>query len=108
MWPVLDQKLAHFRELEEQLADPAVAADHTRFSVIAKEHGALAKLVKPYIEFLQLEQSIKDAEALLDGDPDMRALAEEELAQLGPKRDALHGRIEEQLLVDPSEDFDRL
>ncbi len=109
MWPVLDQKLARFRELEDQLADPAVAADHSRFSAVAKEHGSLAKLVKPYLEYLQLEESIKGAEAMLaDGDPDMAALAEEELAALRPRRDALHDKIEDQLLVDPSEEFDRL
>ncbi len=109
MWPVLDQKLARFRELEDQLADPAVAADHSRFSAAAKEHGALAKLVKPYLEFQQLEAEIRAAEGLAAGaDADMRSLAEEELAQLRPRRDELHARIEEQLLVDPSEDFDRL
>src|SRR5262245_19489902 len=109
MWLVLDQKLARFRELEDQLADPAVAADHTRFSGVAKEHGSLAKLVKPYQEYLQLEESIKGAEAMLaDGDPDMAALAQEELATLRPRRNALHARLEDQLLVDPSEEFDRL
>ncbi|MDB5308859.1 MAG: peptide chain release factor 1 [Gemmataceae bacterium] len=108
MWPVMEQKLARFRELEEQLSDPAVAGDHTRFSVAAKEHGALAKLVKPYIEYRQLEQSIADAESLLGGDPEMKALAEEELAQLWPKRDALHAKVEDSLLVDPAEDFSKL
>ena len=79
MWPVMDQKLARYRELEEQLSDPAVAGDHARFSTVAKEHGALARLVKPYLEYLHLEDSIKGAEAMLaDGDPDMAALAQEE------------------------------
>ena len=109
MWPVLEQKLARFRDLEAQLADPAVAADHARFTAAAKEHGALAKLVRPYLEFHQLEAGIADAEALAAADdPDMRALAEAELAQLRPRREELHARIEEQLLVDPSEDFGRV
>src|SRR5262249_35473462 len=109
MFPVMEQKLARFRELEEQLADPAVASDHTRFSAVAKEHGSLAKLVKPYIEYQQLERSIGDAETLAaSDDADMRALAEEELASLRPRRDELHTKIEDQLLVDPSEDFTRL
>jgi peptide chain release factor 1 len=108
MWPVLDQKLARFRELEGLLADPAVAADTPRFSAVSREYGAIAKLVKPYLEYRQLEQAIRDSEALLDGDPEMHALAEEELAQLRPKHDALHAKIEEQLLVDPSEDFSKI
>ena len=109
MWAALDQKLAHFRELEAQLSDPRVAGDQSRFTALAKEHGALGKLVKPYLEFQQVEQSVADAEAILaSNDADMRPLAEEELAQLRPKRDALRAKIEDQLLVDPSEDFDRL
>lgn len=107
MWPVMEQKLARFRELEDQLADPAVAGDHAKFAVVAKEHGSLAKLVKPYLEYQDLDAAVKGAEALA-ADPEMAALAEEELAALRPKRDALHTRIEDQLLVDPSEDFDRL
>jgi peptide chain release factor 1 len=35
-------------------------------------------------------------------------MAEEELASLRPKRDALYARIEDQLLVDPNEDFSKL
>ena len=40
--------------------------------------------------------------------PTSRPMAEEELASLRPKRDALHAKIEDQLLVDPGEDFDKL
>jgi len=108
MWPILDQQVARFRELEEQLGDPAVAVDHTRTTAISKELGALAKTVKPYLEYRHLETAIHDAEGLLNGDADMRALAEEELAQLRPQRDALHAKIEDQLLVDPSEDYSKL
>jgi peptide chain release factor 1 len=110
MWPALEAKVQRFRELEAQLADPAVAADPARFSAVAKEHGGLSKLVKPYLEFQHLESQIKQSEELLaaETDPDMRAMAEEELASLRPRSEALKAKIEDQLLVDPSEDFDSL
>jgi peptide chain release factor 1 len=108
MWPVMEQKLARYRELEEQMGDPAVAVDNARFTAVAKELGSLSKLVKPYLEYQDLEAAIRGAEELLAGDADMKALAEEELAQLRPRRDALHTRLEDQLLVDPSEDFSKL
>jgi len=107
MWPILDEKLKRYRELEEQLGDPAVAADPGRFSRAAKEHGSLSKLVKPYLEFQQLDSDIKQAEELL-ADPDLKGMAAEELAQLRPKREALKAKIEDQVLVDPSEVFDSL
>jgi peptide chain release factor 1 len=97
MWPAMEQKLARFRELEANLADPAAA----------KEYGTLAKVVNPYLEFLRLDAQLKDAEALL-ADPDMRAMAEEELATLRPQHAALKEGIEERLLADPSEEFDKL
>jgi peptide chain release factor 1 len=107
MIPAMDQKLARFRELEAQLGDPDVAGNHARFAAVAKEHGALAKKVKPYQELLQVEESIRGAEALL-ADADMAPLAEEELAQLRPRRQTLQAKVEDQLLVDPAEDFDTL
>jgi peptide chain release factor 1 len=109
MIAVLDQKLARYRELEQQLYDPAVAADPVKAGAIAKERGSLAKIVEPYLELLRLDAGIKDAEAMAAGDDaELRAMADEELAALRPKRDALHSRIEDQLLVDPAEDFSKL
>ena len=109
MWPIMEQKLARFRELEEQLSDPVVATDPSKFSTVAKEHGALAKLLKPYNELMALEAAIRESEAILASDDrDMRPLAQEELADLRPKRDALHTKVEDQLLVDPGEDFTSL
>jgi len=109
MWPVMEQKLARFRELERQLEDPAVAADPHKSAAVAKEHGSLRKIVLPYSEFLALEKQIADSEGMLtESDIELRQMAEEELATLRPKRDALKDRIEDQLLVDPTEDFDKL
>ena len=60
MWPAMEQKLARFRELETQLSDPVISCDPARFAVVAKEHGALAKAVKPYIEFLRISGAIAE------------------------------------------------
>lgn len=109
MWPVMEQKLARFHELEAQLEDQEIAADPVKSTAVAREHGALRKYVLPYQEFLALETQIHDSEAMLaEPDAELRQMAEEELATLRPKRDALKDRIEDLLLVDPSEDFDRL
>ena len=70
------------------MEDPEVSGDHARLTKIAKEYASLSKLIKPYLEYQALDQAIKESEELLD-DPDMQAMAEEELATLRPKRDAL-------------------
>ncbi len=109
MFAVLDQKLAHFRALEQLLYDPAIAIDPVRSAAIAKERGALAKLVEPYIELRALDDAIRESEAIVGGaDPDLRQMGVDELAVLRPKRDALYTKIEDQFLIDPSEDFSKL
>ena len=107
MFPAMEPKLARYRELEQQLFDEKIAADPHKAGAIAKERGALAKQVEPYIEYKRLCAAIADAEAMA-ADPDMADMAAEELADLRPKRDALHSKIEDALLIDPSEDFSKL
>ncbi len=109
-WPRFEQMEARFRELEGQLGDPAVIADRARYTATAKEHGALAKQVKPYLDYRKLVDDITQAEALLEAetDPEMRQYLEGELAEQRQRRDALHTRLEDFLLVDPSEIFGSL
>jgi peptide chain release factor 1 len=107
MWPAFDQALARYQELEHQLADPTVIADRARFAQVAKEHGSLAKLTKPYLEYKQLTHEIEQAESLRAGaDADLSALIDEELASLRQRHQALRGRLEDLLLIDPGEDYD--
>src|SRR5262245_41055214 len=104
MWPVFEKALAQHQDLEQQLADPAVIGDRARFAQVAKEHGKLSRTIKPYLEFKQVADEIAQAEAM-KADPEMGALAEEELARLVPRRDALRSRLEDLLLIEPGEDF---
>jgi peptide chain release factor 1 len=102
VWPVFEQSVSRFRELEQQLADASVVADRARFARVAKEHGALAKQVKPYLEYQQLLRDLQQAEELAaaDGDPEMQQLARQEVATLTGRRDALRSRLEDFLLAD--------
>jgi peptide chain release factor 1 len=107
-WPAFEQALARSQELEHQLGDPVVIADRSRYTKAAKEHGALAKMVKPFLEYQKLSANLAQAEALAAAsaaDADMLALAQEEVAALKPQVVALQSRMEDLLLVEPGEDF---
>ena len=107
MWETFEKSLARYQELERQLGDPALIADRARYTQAAKEHGALAKTVKPYLEYRKVAEQIAETEALAaETDPELRRYAEEELAGLRERREALQSRLEDLLLVDPGEDFD--
>ncbi|MCS7270431.1 MAG: peptide chain release factor 1, partial [Gemmataceae bacterium] len=62
MQGALEEKLARYRELEQQWYDPSTAADPVRAAAIAKERGALAKIVEPYLELQRLDAAIAEAE----------------------------------------------
>jgi peptide chain release factor 1 len=110
MWPSLVPKVARYRELEQLLVDPAVVTDSAKYGTLAKEQASLGKLVRPYLEYEQLNKDVDQAEALLaaETDPEMQAYAREEVDGLKRKRDELKTKVEDMLLVDPAEDFDSL
>src|SRR5437870_2380074 len=100
MWPAFEQALTRHRELETLLGDPAVIADRARYTKLAKEHGALQKTIKPYVEFLTITTEIDQAKTMLDGaDADMKAFVEEELKSLRERESALRTRLEDILLM---------
>src|SRR5262245_29184489 len=109
MWPVFEQQLARYRELEGQLADPELFSDRARFARVAKEHGALARKVRPYEEYKKVLADVAATEELLaaESDAELRAVAEQELTELHARREALVARLEEFLLAG-DEDFDSL
>lgn len=106
MWNRFEEALARYQELERQMADPEIIGNSTLLTQIAKEHGSLARMVKPYLEYKQVTQEIAEAEALLgQSDAEMAELAREELESLRPREESLRERLEELLLIDPGEDF---
>lgn len=110
MWPKLEETLKKFHDVEQQLADPAVVADSVKYTKLAKEHGNLAKMAKPYQEYKKLDDEFRQISTALEAeqDGDMRQMMEEELRGLKERRDALYVKLEDMLLVDPSEDFDSI
>src|SRR5262245_29840496 len=101
MWPVFEQQLARYRELEGRLADPDVVGDRAQFTRLAKEHGSLARKVRPYEEYKKVLDDIAATEALRagEGDHELRAAVEQELTELNARREALVARLEEFLLA---------
>ena len=72
MWPVFEQSLNRYQELERQLADPAVIGDRARYTQVAKEHGSLGRQVKPYLEFKKVAAEMAQHEQLLAAETVLR------------------------------------
>ncbi|MBF9030082.1 peptide chain release factor 1 [Rhodobacterales bacterium HKCCE3408] len=90
----LRQITERFEYLEAQLnagADPAKIAE------ISREYSELKPVVEQVAAYRQLLSDISDAEAMLD-DPEMRALAEDELPVLKAKRPKAEAALRRALL----------
>jgi peptide chain release factor 1 len=88
------------------MAQPEVATDYVRFQQIAREQRELEDVVLAYREYKDIQRQEEDARQLSEdgSDPELRAMAQEELAQLSARRTALESRIRLLLLPrDPND-----
>lgn len=93
-----------FQELESMLADPAVIGNQGEFRKLSREHADLSDLVGEYRIYRKVLADIKDNCELL-ADPEMKAMAEEELNLLEAEKERLEGEINLLLLPkDPNDD----
>jgi peptide chain release factor 1 len=86
----LQEAEKRYAELNAQLADPEVLGDSKRYQKIAKAQSDLGDVVTRYQEYKTLEKSLQDTRALLrenGQDAEMKAMAEEELADLDRRLD---------------------
>ena len=99
---------ARYADLNTQLADSAVISDGKRYQKTAKTHSDLGEIVGRYQEYKALEKSIQETKAMLREaglDADMKAMAEEELADLEKRRDACGEELKILLLPkDPNDE----
>mgnify|MGYP000843707697 CR=1 FL=1 len=80
-----------YRELESLISDPAVLADMSKWQKLSREHAQLAPVVEKYREYKKVREGLLEAKAIFDDNPDadMRRLAEDEIAELRPRLEAL-------------------
>jgi len=76
--------VARYEELERQMADPAVLADHVRLTEMAQERSDLTPLVEAYRHHRQNAAELAEAQELLESevDEEMLGLVEDEINQL--------------------------
>ena len=84
MKPSILQKLESLRDRHEEvghlLSDPGVIGDQDKFRALSKEYSELEEVAETFSRYEQALSDREEAELLAaDGDPDMRAMGEEEL-----------------------------
>ncbi len=89
-----------------QMGDSGVVSDHHKYRELASEHRRLAPIVDTWRALLVVRSGMAEARSLLDdNDPDLRAMAKEELVALEPRLAELDARIRVLLLPrDPDDE----
>ncbi|HEX5216868.1 MAG TPA: peptide chain release factor 1 [Vicinamibacterales bacterium] len=108
MTPQVQEKLksieAKYEELMRLVSDPAVQADPPKYRTHTKALADLQDLIDRYGEYKLASASLADAKEMA-ADPDMAALAADEIATLEPKLAKLEDEIRVLLVPkDPNDD----
>lgn len=109
MKPSLLNKLAtlqdRFEELTALLGDAEVIANQPQFRAYSREYAEVEPVVQAYRQLCKVQDDLAGAQALLkDSDPDLRAMAEEEVEQAKASLEELEDRLQRMLLPrDPND-----
>ena len=106
----LRQALARAEEVALQLAHPTVAQDPAKLKTLGREHARLQPLVAAAARIERLRDEYHQARELAqDADPELVALAQADVDELGPEIAELEATILELLIPrDPHDDRDAI
>jgi len=102
----LEQMEKRYDELSAQLGMPEVISDHEKYQKAGRALRELTEPVQKFREMKLVRQGLAEARAMLtESDPEMRAMAEEEIAALAPRELELEAEIKVLLLPkDPNDE----
>ena len=100
MWAKLEQIDKHYRELEEQIATPAIASDPEQLQKLAQERASIEDVVSKYREYKATVRAQEETRAMLkEGlDGEMTTLVKQEIENLEAKQAKLQEELKLALL----------
>lgn len=96
-----------FKNLEQQLSDPGVVSDMSRFKKLSKEYRDLEPIADAYDQYKQLLSNMEFNRELIatETDPEMRDMAYTDLTELEQKLTEMEADIRQMLIPkDPEDD----
>jgi len=102
----LDNLDERYQEVAALLSDSETIADQNKFRELSREYAEIEPVVKAYLDYRDVINNLQEAKLLLkDSDPDMRAMAQDELAEAETQRVPLELSLERLLLPkDPNDE----
>ena len=100
MWDRLEQIDRHYRELDQEIARPEVAADLEQLRRLAQERAGIEDMVAKYREYRATTRSLEETRAMLNDklEEEMTALVKQEIENLWLKQERLREELRLALL----------
>jgi peptide chain release factor 1 len=94
-----------FSKVEQLLSDPEVLQDRAAYQKYSREHADLNELVNTFRSYKKILADLEDSmELLKDSDPEMKALAKEEIESLTSEKENLEAELKKLLIPkDPND-----
>ena len=94
-----------FVEIEKRLSDPQVVQDRQAYEKYSREHAELSKVIGVFRNYKNVLKEMDDSlELLKDGDPEIKALARDEMETLEERKTQLE--LELKTLLLPKDPYD--
>lgn len=109
MFDKLEDLVAKYEELLNELNNPDIVNDQARYKKVMKEQNDLTPIVEAYKDYKQAKKDVEDSLAILDAESDeeMRELAKEEMNSAKERIEKLEQQLKILLLPkDPNDDKD--
>lgn len=92
----LDEIYSKYQQLSQKMADPAVIADSSVWTSLAKEQAEISETAEKYAEYKEAARRLTDTAAALkdESDPEMRILLSEEEQSLKKQLQTIEGELE--------------
>ena len=101
----LERSVQRLSELDFLLSREDIMQDMTQFLALSREHAEVVALVTPYQKWCQLGQDMSAAQAMLqDPDPEVQAMAQEELDAATQAMPGLQAQLQRMLLPKDPDD----
>ena len=102
----LERLASRLEETTAELSDPLVTQDQERFRRLSREHAELTPVVERFTVWRRTEEQMAAAQSLLqDADPEVRAMASEEVAALARLRESCEADLKRLMLPrDPNDE----
>jgi len=101
----LERSVQRLSELDFLLSREDIMQDMTQFMALSREHAEVVALVTPYQKWQQLGQDLSAAQIMLqEADPELQAMAHEEIASAEPVILAIEAQLQRMLLPKDPDD----